>query len=52
MLRCAVCGVYELTKKVDLLSAIQPANLPVPPYKASKENQAAHARFNAASFED
>ena len=43
MLWCAVCGVYKLTKKADRLSAIQSANLPVPPYNALGESDRARA---------
>ena len=47
-----MCGVYELTKKVDLLSAIRSANLSIPAYSASRRTQAAHARPDAATVED
>ena len=47
-----MCGVYELTKKVDLLRVIQSANLPIPPYRRIEENQAAHARPDSALVED
>ena len=52
MLRCAVCGVYELTKKVDLLSRDPIREIAGSAIQGIKQNQAAHARSDAASFED
>ena len=52
MLRRAVCGVYELTKEGRSIVSDPIRELAGTAIQRIEENQAAHARSNAASFED